>query len=60
MDFGRNLRGFCDFFLFERKREGYKRFADCIVASGTPAHHCSNDDPEVTLIYFTTMSNLVN
>ena len=30
------------------------------VASGTPAHHSffSNDDPEVTLTYFTTRSNL--
>ena len=29
------------------------------VASGTPAHRsCSNDDPEVTLTYFTARSNL--
>ena len=32
------------------------------LASGTPAHYitvCSNDDPGVTLTYFTTRSNLV-
>ena len=30
------------------------------MASGTPAHHsCSNDDPRVTLTYFTARSNLV-
>ena len=38
MDFARILRGFCVgfarnliLFLFEREREGYKRFADCTV-----------------------------
>ena len=31
-----------------------------LVASGTPAHQvCSNDDPRVTLTYFTARSNLV-
>ena len=30
------------------------------IALGTPAHHsCSNDDPRVTLTYFTAGSNLV-
>ena len=40
MDFARILRGFCVgfarnliLFLFEREREGYKRFADCTVCS---------------------------
>ena len=40
MDFARILRGFCVgfarnliLFLFEREREGYKRFADCTVPS---------------------------
>ena len=40
MDFARNLRGFCVgfarnliLFLFEREREGYKRFADCTVTA---------------------------
>ena len=39
VDFARILRGFCVgfarnliLFLFEREREGYKRFADCTVA----------------------------
>ena len=39
MDFARILRGFCVgfaknliLFLFEREREGYKRFTDCTVA----------------------------
>ena len=38
VDFARILRGFCVgfarnliLFLFEREREGYKRFADCTV-----------------------------
>ena len=38
VDFARNLRGFCVgfarnliLFLFEREREGYKRFAACTV-----------------------------
>ena len=34
-DFALVLRGFCEElnpFLFEREREGYKRFADCTVA----------------------------
>ena len=38
MDFARILRGFCVgfarnliLFLFEREREGYKRFTDCTV-----------------------------
>ena len=42
VDFARILRGFCVgfarnliFFLFEREREGYKRFFDCTVQSIT-------------------------
>ena len=40
MDFAWNLRGFCVgfarnliLFLFEREREGYKRFVACTVGS---------------------------
>ena len=48
VDFARILRGFCVgfarnliLFLFEREREGYKRFADCTVSR--PFHkHLNN------------------
>ena len=46
MDFARNLRGFCVgfarnliLFLFEREREGYKRFAACTVHQKCGKHH---------------------
>ena len=48
MDFARILRGFCVgfarnliLFLFEREREGYKRFADCTVYNKNPKIPCS-------------------
>ena len=37
-----------------------KDLVDWYVALGPWAHHCSNDDPRLTLTYFTVKSNLVS
>ena len=51
------LKAFKNLLLQNRQADFHETW---YVASGTPVHHnCTNDNPGVTLIYFTARSNLV-